>query len=108
MLNPFLKPEEITSIELGTDLGFFDERLGFVLTYYDSKARDQILSVQPSAARGFTQSNVNAGEVRNWGWELQLNATPVQLDNGFNGDVPLNFGQDNHEVSELHADLEAQ
>lgn len=108
MLNPFLKPEEITSIELGTDLGFFDERLGFVLTYYDSKARDQILSVQTSAASGFTQSNVNAGEVRNWGWELQLNATPVQLDNGFTWNMTLNFDKNNNEVTELYGDMEAQ
>jgi TonB-linked SusC/RagA family outer membrane protein len=108
MLNPFLKPEETTSVEFGTDLGFFNERLGFVLTHYDSKTRDQILSVQTSASSGFTAANINAGEVRNWGWELQMNATPIRASNGFNWDVTVNFDKNNNEVTKLYGDMEAQ
>lgn len=105
--NPHLKPEKVTSIELGTDLGFFDERLGFVLTYYDSKSENQILNVQTSGSTGFTNRLINAGEVRNWGWELQLNATPVQRDN-FRWDMTVNFDKNNNEVTELYGDMVAQ
>ncbi len=108
LLNAALKPEETTSIEIGTDLGFFNERLGFVLTRYDSKTRNQILSVQTSASSGFNTANINAGEVRNWGWELQLNATPVRASNGFSWDVTVNFDKNNNEVTELYGDMEAQ
>jgi len=105
--NADLKPEETTAWEVGTDLGFFNERLGFVLTYYDSRTRDQILGVQVSPASGFTSRVLNAGEVRNWGWELLLNATPVRLSNGFQWDMTINFGLPKNEVVDLYGGVES-
>ncbi|NIU78544.1 MAG: TonB-dependent receptor, partial [Gammaproteobacteria bacterium] len=104
--NPDLRPEETTAWEVGTDLGFFNERLGFVVTYYDNSTVDQIMPVQISRATGYTSRVLNAGEVRNWGTELLLNATPVRMDNGLRWDVTLNWAKNNSEVVELYGDLE--
>jgi TonB-linked SusC/RagA family outer membrane protein len=106
--NPHLKPEETNSVEFGTDLGFFNERLGLVATYYDSKTRNQILNVQTSGASGYPNRLINAGEVRSWGVELQLNTTPLQLDNGFRWDMTVNFDKNNNEVTELYGEMLAQ
>jgi hypothetical protein len=103
--NTALKPEETTAWEVGADLGFFNERMGFVLTRYDSQTRNQILGVQISSTSGYTSQILNAGEVRNWGWELLLRATPI-LGDDFQWDVMVNWSKNNSEVTALYGDLE--
>ena len=66
--NETLKPEETTAWEVGADLGFFNERLGFVVTYYDRSTKNQILGVEISSATGYNNQRLNAGEIRNLGW----------------------------------------
>ncbi|MCJ7628758.1 MAG: TonB-dependent receptor, partial [Longimicrobiales bacterium] len=100
-----LKPEETTAWEVGTDLGFFNERLGFVLTRYDRTTKNQILGVQVSRASGYQTQRLNAGEVRNWRWEVLLKSMPVRLDNGFRWNVTANWSKNNSEVTELYGDL---
>jgi TonB-linked SusC/RagA family outer membrane protein len=103
--NATLKPEETTAWELGTDLGFFDERLGFVLTYYNHETINQILGVEISRASGFSSEILNAGAVRNRGWELLLRANPIRSSN-FNWDLTVNWSKNMSEVTELYGDLE--
>ena len=104
--NAALKPEQTTAWEVGTDIGLLDERLGFVLTYYKRETTNQILGVQISSASGSTNQVLNAGAVENKGVELLMKATPVQLDNGFNWDMTVNWSKNNSEVTELAGDLE--
>ncbi|HUE76841.1 MAG TPA: SusC/RagA family TonB-linked outer membrane protein [Longimicrobiales bacterium] len=104
--NTELKPEETTAWEVGTDLGFFNERLGFVFTYYDNSTVNQIMPVQISPAAGFTQQVLNAGEVRNSGLELLLNTRPLDMDNGFRWDMTVNWAKNNSQVRDLYGDLE--
>mgnify|MGYP006198065349 CR=1 FL=1 len=104
--NNELKPEETTAWEVGTDLGFFNERLGFVLTYYDNSTVNQIMPVQISPTAGFTSQVLNAGEVRNYGLELLLNATPLRMDNGLRWDMTVNWAKNNSEVVDLYGDLQ--
>ncbi|MCG6988883.1 MAG: SusC/RagA family TonB-linked outer membrane protein [Gemmatimonadetes bacterium] len=101
-----LKPERTTAWEVGTDLGFLDERLGFVLTYYSNTTRDQILPVQISATSGYGSRILNAGEVRNRGWELLLNATPIRHEQGFRWDMTVNWSRNDSKVVDLHGDLQ--
>lgn len=103
--NVDLKPEETQSFEIGTDLGFLTERVGFVLTYYDRTTEDQILPVQISSTTGFTSQFLNAGKVRNFGTELLFQANPVRSDD-FRWDLTLNWAKNNSQVRELYGDLE--
>ena len=48
-MNDQLKPEIATSYEVGLDMKFLDNRLGFDFTYYYSKTKNQIMKV-PAAA----------------------------------------------------------
>jgi TonB-linked SusC/RagA family outer membrane protein len=106
LLNANLKPEQTTAWEVGADLGFFDERLGFVLTHYNNTTRDQILGVQISSSSGYTSQVLNAGEVNNKGWELLLRTTPIRQAGGFRWDMTLNWSKNTSKVTELHGDLE--
>ena len=100
-----LKPEKTTAWEVGTDLGFFDERVGFVLTYYNRTTTDQIMGVQVSRASGFSNRVLNAGTIRNRGVEVLFKANPIRS-SGFNWDMTVNWSKNNSEVTELFGDLE--
>jgi TonB-linked SusC/RagA family outer membrane protein len=106
--NRGLKPEQTSAWEVGTDLGFLDERLGFVVTYYDSRTKDQILGVQTSATSGYTSQILNAGEVHNKGWELLLRTTPIRMDNSLRWDMTVNWSKNSCTVTDLYGDTETQ
>ena len=98
--NATLKPEETESFEIGTELGFLDQRLGLDFTYYNQVTRDQIISANISGASGFTSQVVNAGAIRNKGIELLLNATPIET-RDFRWQVTANYAQNDNEVESL-------
>ena len=51
--NPNLRPEVSNSWEIGTELGFFKNRIHLDFTYYESLTEDQIMAVPVSGTSGF-------------------------------------------------------
>ncbi len=89
--NRNLKPEFAKSYEIGTELGFLDDRLGVDVTYYSKKTEDQIVrNVRGSYGTGFVLFNLNGATTRNQGLELTLRGTPV-LKRDFSWDLLANF-----------------
>lgn len=101
--NPNLKPESTTSWEVGTELGFLDDRVNLDLAYYRKTTTDEILAVPISPTSGFTRQYLNAGEIQNRGVELQARLIPVQKDN-FQWDMTVNFGHNRSTVTDLFGD----
>lgn len=100
--NENLRPERTTSWEAGVDLRFFNGRAGIDVTYYDNTTRDQIFPVQVSSATGFGYQVINAGEMRNYGFEVMLRGTPIQMgNNGLRWDITANLGRNRNQVVEL-------
>jgi len=107
LLNPALKPENTDAWEVGTEMQWFEDRLGLDLSYYTKKTSNQILNSDVSKASGFTSALVNAGVISNKGIEAQLNLTPVRaVTDGFGWDVTLNYGKNKSKVEELYGDLQ--
>ena len=98
--NPNLLPERTTSIEFGTELSFFLDRLHVDLTYYTSTTEDLIFNVPVSAASGYTSTVLNAGKTENKGFELALSGTPVQTED-FRWDIGLNLAKNQNQLVEL-------
>ncbi len=73
-----LKPERVKDYEVGGEFRFFNDRLGFDLTYYQKTRQDQILSVPIAPSAGYTNKLVNFGAVRDRGVELAFSATPIK------------------------------
>ena len=74
-----LKPEFARSYELGTELGFFKDRLGVDVTWYRKQTKDQIVNdIRGSYATGFILFNLNGAVTRNEGWEVTMRGTPVE------------------------------
>jgi len=67
-----LKPEKTNSLELGTDLKFFENRLSFSFTYYKTNTLNQYVPVSYSAPSLVSTGYVNAGNVQNNGFEFIL------------------------------------
>lgn len=77
--NKDLKPEMSTSYEVGLDMKFFKNRLGFDFTYYNSMTKDQIMNIPQSSGSGnFLWKTINAGRILNRGVEFSLYSTPIQ------------------------------
>lgn len=73
MGNPELRWETSEQIDIGVDARFFNDRLTFSLDWYDKKTKDLLVSgTTPSLIVGGTVSPINAGNVSNRGWEIEL------------------------------------
>ncbi|MFB6230386.1 MAG: SusC/RagA family TonB-linked outer membrane protein [Salinibacter sp.] len=99
--NPELKPEITTSWEVGTNIQLFSGRVGLDATYYRRSTRDQILRVPLASATGYDSRLVNAGKVRNYGFEANLQLTPVRDYKGFGWDISLNWTRSRSTIVEL-------
>src|SRR5205814_141469 len=76
------KPERGKEFEGGLDAGFFSDRAGIELTYYDKRTSDLLLVVPIAPSLGYQSSPfANIGKVRNRGLEFTVRATPVNRDN---------------------------
>ncbi len=95
-----LKNELKRSYEFGAELRFLNDRLGLDLTYYNSSTVNQILPLEISAATGYDTRLINAGEIRNSGFELFLNTVPVKTKN-FDWNVSLNLSKNKSKVVSL-------
>ncbi|MEL6926116.1 MAG: TonB-dependent receptor, partial [Bacteroidota bacterium] len=98
--NSNLKPEQTSSIELGADLRFFDDRLNFDFTYYDALTENQILSLPIAVSSGYEQQVRNGGAVRSKGVEILLNLIPVKTAN-FRWTSQFNFSRNVSTVESL-------
>lgn len=102
--NANLKPEISSTYEVGTSLGFLNDRLGIDLTYYDIRTRNQITSLPIPRSSGQVSRVVNVGEIQNSGVELVLNASPVRNANGFSWDITINWSKNVGKILSLDAE----
>ncbi|MBS1947439.1 MAG: SusC/RagA family TonB-linked outer membrane protein [Bacteroidetes bacterium] len=76
--NPNLKPELLKETEAGIEGKFFNNRISLDLTLYSRVADQQILDRPLDPSTGYTDEQINAGQVANKGIEVQLGLTVVQ------------------------------
>ncbi len=101
-----LKNELTESIELGFDIRLFNNRVGLDVTYYDGSTKNQIIPIQLSNSSGFQTAVINAGEIKNSGLEVTLNAGIINSSSGFKWDLSFNYAKNQSEVVELSPGLE--
>lgn len=74
---PGIKPERQTEFEAGIDFSILKGRLGMQLTYYHKNISDFLMQNNLPPSSGFSTNWLNAGNLRNRGVEIGLNAQPV-------------------------------
>ena len=95
-----LRPEMTSEAEVGLNLQFFGGRLGLDATYYHRITKDQIFTLPVDPSTGYSYMVTNFGKVRNTGFELVLNTTPVKTKN-FRWDLDFNIARNWNTVLEL-------
>jgi TonB-linked SusC/RagA family outer membrane protein len=100
--NGTLTWEKNKQLDLGADIGFFDNRLNFTFDYYKRTTKDALLLQNISRTTGFQGFINNVGDMENKGIELSLNATPVQTKD-FRWDINFNFTHNTNKVTRLPA-----
>ena len=98
--NPELQAELTSELEFGTDIRFFNNRLGFDFSWYDRVTSDQIIDVALPPSTGYTRQVTNLGEVENKGIELGINMVPLKGRN-WSWDVWVNYTKNKNNVNSL-------
>jgi TonB-linked SusC/RagA family outer membrane protein len=98
--NANLLPEILSTYEVGTELRFFENRIGLDFTYYNTVSRNQILSLPLNQTSGYTSRFLNAGKIQSHGYEMMLNLTPVKS-SSFRWDININWSSSRAKVVEL-------
>lgn len=100
--NLLLKPFTKTEFDVGTELKFFNNRLGFDITYYSQKTSHEIMNANLSSATGFSSTVIANGSVQNKGLEARVTGTPISKDK-FRWDVSFNLSSVQNKI--LQTDL---
>ncbi|MCC6761990.1 MAG: SusC/RagA family TonB-linked outer membrane protein [Chitinophagaceae bacterium] len=104
LTNLNLKPEISSAWELGADVRFLNNRIGVDVTYYTSTTKNQILNIPLSLTSGYNSRSINAGKIKNWGWEAMLNFQTIKKKD-FTWTTDINFSANRSEVIELRDGL---
>lgn len=97
--NSNLSWESTTQLDIGVDLGLWQDRLLFSADYYHMKTDDLLLAVDLPEYSGFTSSLQNVGVTQNRGFEFEL--TSYNIDRGLTWMTSVNFTLNRNEVVEL-------
>lgn len=89
--NPELGWEFSTTWNLGVDLAFFRNRLNVTAEYYKMSTKNVLLSVGLPGSAGVGSYMANIGETENKGFELNINGTIIDDNNGWTWTAGVNM-----------------
>lgn len=99
MPNPDLKWEKTAQFDAGINLGLFQNRLNFDVSYYLKNTTDLLLDCPVPHSTGYSTIFKNIGSVRNQGVDIMVNATPIQGEFTWNSTLNLNYNK--NEITKL-------
>lgn len=77
--NPLLRWEKTNSYNIAVDFSFLNNRVSGTFEYYYKYGKDQVIKKPVSPTSGVTSMSLNAGDIKNMGYELVLNFVPIKL-----------------------------
>jgi TonB-linked SusC/RagA family outer membrane protein len=107
--NPFVTWEGTRQFDLGIDLAFLNDKFSLTADYYIKDTRDLLVVGAPAsgltgvAAPGASGPTVNAGTVRNRGFELAVTYNETFFDE-LNFSASVNYANNYNEVTELNSE----
>lgn len=103
-VNPNLKWEKTSSLDLGLDVSLWGGALSFTFEYYNKLTKNLLFDNALSPYKGFTTVEQNVGVLRNYGLELTLNGF-VQIGE-FSWRPSINIARNMNKIIELNNDGE--
>lgn len=106
-----LKPEVVTTYNLGTDISFWKNKVNLTLEYYNKKTSDllmQNMGIQSSTGYN-TIKWYNAGNIVNNGWEIILNLNNIVTAGDFKVSLTnVNISRNKNKITSMPDNLEAE
>jgi TonB-linked SusC/RagA family outer membrane protein len=98
--NANLRPYNLREFEIGTELKFFNNRVGLDVAYFNRKTSGEIVNAALSVATGYEGTTVNLGSTLNRGVELALTVVPIKR-GAFTWSSSFNFTKLHNEVLDI-------
>jgi TonB-dependent starch-binding outer membrane protein SusC len=107
LANPDLSWEKTSQLNLGGDVGFFDDRLGLSFDWYYKNTTDLLLDRPVPFSTGFATITENIGSMRNAGVELAARAQVIRgrEEGSLNWSTELNVATNRNRVTKLYNNL---
>ena len=103
-VNDNLKWETTTMVNLGLDFAFLNGRINGTIEWYNKTTKDMIWDYKVSLAHYPVNTlTANVGKMRNRGFEITINAVPIQTKD-WNWSTSLNFSHNQNEVLKITSD----
>ncbi|HZV70369.1 MAG TPA: TonB-dependent receptor [Saprospiraceae bacterium] len=99
--NPDLKWETTTQLDVGIDLGLFEDRLVITADYYNKQTKDLLLSRPLPTSSGFSAITENVGQVENQGIELSVSSDNLK-NTELHWNTRINFSANRNKVLKLY------
>ncbi len=97
--NPNLRWEQSKQLDIGLEVGLFNDQLTMELDYYNKTTSDLLMSATTAIYIGNRPPTANVGEVVNKGFELEMNYRQKVKDVNFN--IGLNVATLKNEVTKV-------
>ena len=98
--------ERTSDYNYGLDWNLFNNRFGGEFNYYNRKTTDLLLKEGMASSSGFAEQYVNFGTIKNYGWELGVNFTPIDmLEKRFRWKVYFNIARNRNRLEKLPENL---
>lgn len=101
VLQSNLKPFNKSSQEVGLEMRFLNNRVGFDVSLYQDITKNQILDLDAPIESGVASQLINAGKIRNRGIEIAIDATPVRT-RDFSWNTMLTYAVNRNRILELY------
>lgn len=89
LVNRGLRWEQSQTFEVGLDIGLLNNRVSFILDYYNRKTKDLLTKLKLPGYTGFKEIRTNLGTLRNSGFEAEVRANLIDK-GGFKWDMTAN------------------
>ncbi|MDH5827768.1 SusC/RagA family TonB-linked outer membrane protein [Sphingobacterium faecium] len=99
--DPNLKPEFTQEFEVGTELGFLNNRINLDFTYYNRTSTNLLASISVPTSSGYNSYFTNFGKISNKGVEITLNVKPLSPESSVKWNLAAVFTKNNNMVEEL-------
>ncbi|MDD6752829.1 MAG: SusC/RagA family TonB-linked outer membrane protein, partial [Prevotella sp.] len=98
-----LRWEKTTSVNLGFNLSFFNDRIEVDFDWYNKDTKDLLMKdVKIPSTTGYgSLSYANVGKMNNQGWELNVSGKKILQIGKFSFDAGLNVAQNFNEIKEM-------
>lgn len=101
IVNGDLRWEKSKTLDVGVDIALLNNRLSFIVDYYDRRTSDLLTNLTLPSYVGFTSVRTNLGTFQNKGLELTANAIVMRKPNGLIWEVGGNVSFVKNKILQL-------